>query len=345
MKITSSQVSLRAASKSSLTASRQQTLLINGRNTNPDRPENALDAATATRLRALNSALTQQKQAKKTDAAGKTLSIELTNEDRTKLTLLERMLEMLTGKKVKLLVPKELRLGGAAPSPAPAGTVGLAGFSLQYDSTTTITETQSMHFDARGTVQTADGRTIRFSAQLNLSRSFTQTESIHLRIGNQVDPLVLNFNGGPALGDRTFRFDLDRDGQPDQIAFVGPGSGFLALDGNGNGVIDDGSELFGPTSGDGFGELAAYDGDRNGWIDENDAIYDKLRIWTVDESGERRLLALGVKGIGAIYLGRALADFDLTTAANDTLGTVRSTGVFLKENGGVGTVQHIDLTL
>ncbi len=345
MRITSSQVLLRATSQSSLSASRQQTLLINGRNLNPEGTTDALDAATATRLRALNSALAQQKQAQKTESTGQALTVELSDEDKTKLTLLERMLEMLTGKKIKLLVPKELKLGGTAPSPAPTGTVGLAGFSLQYDSTTTITETQAMHFDARGTVQTADGRTIRFTAQLNLSRSFTQTESIHLRIGTQADPLVLNFTGAPVLGERTFRFDLDRDGQADQIAFVGPGSGFLALDGNDNGVIDDGSELFGPTSGDGFAELAAYDGDRNGWIDENDAIYDNLRIWTVDESGQRQLLALGMKGVGAIYLGRALADFDLNTTANDTLGTVRSTGVFLKENGGVGTVQHIDLTV
>lgn len=56
------------------------------------------------------------------------------------------------------------------------------------------------------------------------------------------------------------------------------GSGFLALDRNQNGVVDDGSELFGTQSGDGFAHLALYDQDSNGWIDANDPVFDKLRI-------------------------------------------------------------------
>lgn len=62
-----------------------------------------------------------------------------------------------------------------------------------------------------------------------------------------------------SLTERDFAFDIDLDGHADQIAFVGTGSGFLALDRNGDGEINDGSELFGPESGDGFAELAAYD--------------------------------------------------------------------------------------
>ena len=54
---------------------------------------------------------------------------------------------------------------------------------------------------------------------------------------------------------------------------LGSGSGFLALDKNGNGKIDDGSELFGTKSGDGFADLAEYDSDGNGWIDEKGRVY------------------------------------------------------------------------
>jgi hypothetical protein len=43
------------------------------------------------------------------------------------------------------------------------------------------------------------------------------------------------------------------------------------------GRIDSGSELFGPATGSGFGELAALDGDGNGWIDENDDAFARLR--------------------------------------------------------------------
>lgn len=74
------------------------------------------------------------------------------------------------------------------------------------------------------------------------------------------------------------------------------------MDINGDGKINDGNELFGPKSGNGFSDLAAFDEDGNGWIDENDFVYDKLRIWTKDKYGNDSLLAIGKKGIGAIYL-------------------------------------------
>lgn len=67
--------------------------------------------------------------------------------------------------------------------------------------------------------------------------------------------------------------------------------------------IDDGRELFGPQTGNGFEELAGYDSDNNGWIDENDPIYNNLQIWQHDEYGNSTLIAVGKAGVGAIYLG------------------------------------------
>ena len=114
---------------------------------------------------------------------------------------------------------------------------------------------------------------------------------------------------------------------------------------NNDGVVNNGSELFGPQSGNGFSELAEYDGDGNGWIDENDDVYDKLRIWTKDENGNDKLLALGQKGIGAIYLGNVNTDFALKNSQNQLQGEISRTGIFLNENGSAGTIQHIDLAL
>ena len=42
-------------------------------------------------------------------------------------------------------------------------------------------------------------------------------------------------------------------------------------------------------SGDGFQDLAGYDQDGNGWFDENDAVYDKLQVWSKDADGTDRL--------------------------------------------------------
>ena len=81
-----------------------------------------------------------------------------------------------------------------------------------------------------------------------------------------------------------------------------------------------------------------------GWIDENDPIFDKLRIWTKDANGKDILCALGKAGVGAIYLGNAQTDFSLNSSRdNSTNALIRKTGIFLYENGSCGTVQHVDL--
>lgn len=270
--------------------------------------------------------------------------LELTPEEKLKIRLIESMLEFLSGKKVKIKIPKlpykELS------QPLQQIQNQSADWGLRYDFRETRFEHEQVSFQAAGQVKTADGRTIDISVQLNMSRTFYSHQSISIRAGDAVltDPLVVNFDGpAAALTERNFQFDLDCDGKPDQISFVRPGSGFLALDRNGDGVINDGSELFGPQTGNGFLELAAYDEDGNGWIDEADEIFDCLRIWTRDAQGNEVLFALGEKGIGAIYLGYADTQFSMRDSHNQENGQLRSTGIFLRENGGVGSIQQVDL--
>lgn len=162
-----------------------------------------------------------------------------------------------------------------------------------------------------------------------------------------VDPLVINLDCAVAeVKDMKFYFDLDADGEEEEISELGAGSGYLALDKNGDGVINDGSELFGTKSGDGFADLAAYDVDKNGWIDEADEVFSKLKIWTKDEHGENKLLDLKEAGVGAIYLGSADTRFSLNNEeTNATNAVIRKTGVYLREDGTAGTVQHVDLAL
>ncbi|MDA3847001.1 MAG: hypothetical protein PF505_10755 [Vallitaleaceae bacterium] len=59
-------------------------------------------------------------------------------------------------------------------------------------------------------------------------------------------------------------FDITSSGNPTQMSFVKSGSGFLSIDKNQDGIINDGTELFGPATGNGFLELAAFDDDENG---------------------------------------------------------------------------------
>ncbi len=208
-------------------------------------------------------------------------------------------------------------------------------------------EQESVSFASKGKVTTADGREISFNVEVGMSREFMQyyREEYDIAHFQRVcDPLVINLNSDVAsLSDQKFMFDIDADGKQDEISMLGAGSGYLALDKNDDGVINDGSELFGPKSGNGFADLAEYDEDGDGWIDEDDDVWSKLKVWCKDETGKDVLLSLREAGVGAIGLQNQTTDFALNNAENVSQGYLRSTGVFLYENGNVGTVQHLDL--
>lgn len=226
-----------------------------------------------------------------------------------------------------------------------AGTGKINIRVLNYSHEVVQVEREDTTFSTVGTVRTSDGREIQFNVNVGMSREFQQ--HYQSRVGEAFvfcDPLVINLDTDVTeLSDQTFYFDIDGDGELDEISGMGPGSGYLALDKNGDGVINDGKELFGTSSGNGFADLAAYDEDGNGWIDENDAVWDKLKIWCKDENGEDVLYRLSDKGVGAICLQNVATDFTLKGQGGRTQGAIRSSGIFLYENGAAGTIQHLDM--
>jgi hypothetical protein len=256
------------------------------------------------------------------------------------MQLLQRMLEAMTGRHIKRL---EKSHGDDAP-----GQAQRVGWGMEYERHESHYEAEITTFSAEGVIKTADGKQISFSLELAMSREYYEETSVSLRAGDALlkDPLVINFAGSAAqLTDTKFAFDIDSDGTQDNISFVGPDSGFLALDRNANGTIDNGSELFGTQSGNGFADLAAYDSDGNLWIDENDAVFADLRVWSKDASGQDNLSTLAQSGVGALYLGNVTTPFSLNTATNQNLGLLRATGVYLNENGTAGTLQQVDLAV
>lgn len=287
---------------------------------------------------------------------GNSYELEFTDEENFKLSLLEKMLSAILGKEFKIKIPRKIEIDQQQQpilimpgnnQKAPEAQVRL-GWGFAYDYHETYRESEKLSFETKGIVQTADGRKIDFQINLNMSREFFRQSSIQIREGDAqlCDPLVINYEGIPSgLTNTKYSFDLDCDGTEDQISFTNPGSGFLSIDLNNDGKINDGSELFGPQTGNGFEELAEYDLDQNGWIDENDAVFDKLRIWTKDKNGKDALFALGQKGVGAIYLGNVAAEFGVKNSENELLGQAQKAGIFLREDGTPGVVQQIDLVV
>lgn len=150
-------------------------------------------------------------------------------------------------------------------------------------------------------------------------------------------------------------FDLDGDGEGEHIAWLatGSGDGWLALDRNGNGTIDNGSELFGnftpqPPCAEphGYRALAAYDiesngGDGDGVITAGDAVYSALRLW-LDANGDGGsqshelfpLASLGVLSVGLDYVTAERRDRHGNRLRYASLvrlqrGTTQSVDVFL----------------
>ncbi len=271
-----------------------------------------------------------------------------------RISLIKALVERFSGREIELMKPSDLEPKVepmAVPSQGEgaevAGAEASEGWGLVYDYYESYEEQESTHFQASGKVLTADGEEIAIDIELGMSRSFQSEIQINLRAGDALkDPLVVNYAGNAAeLTQRRFDFDLDLDGRLDQMAVLRSGSAYLALDRNQDGRINDGSELFGPTSGSGFAELAEHDGDSNGWIDENDAIYQRLRLWSREEDGSDRLIGLGQAGIGAVYLGHVETPFLLKDAENNLQGKISDTGLFLREDGSSGTVQELDLVV
>lgn len=275
-----------------------------------------------------------------------------------RIMLIKLMVEMLTGHRIKLMSVGNLHADTPqleSPAPPEQATTQAeqkppprAGFGIEYDRHEQRTETEQTTFHADGVVHTSDGKEIKFTIDLSMARSFSQQTDVSIRAGDGVkkDPLVINFNGTAAqLQSQHFSFDLNGDGKAVDVPMLAGNSGYLALDLNGNGTIDSGKELFGAKTGNGFAELAAYDSNGNGWIDENDPAFKNLRIWTPAGDGGGSLQTLQERGVGALFLGQQSTPFALKDSANNELGAVRATGAYVMENGGVGTLQQIDLVV
>ncbi|GMV98983.1 MAG: hypothetical protein AMXMBFR84_01230 [Candidatus Hydrogenedentota bacterium] len=178
--------------------------------------------------------------------------------------------------------------------------------------------------------------------QIQLEFEFTSVEVTQGKV-QESDPIVFDLDGdGIELTNyrNGANFDLLGSGAAVRTGFVNGGDAFLALDRNGNGTIDDGTELFGDQRGaaHGFEELRKLDSNNDGRIDRNDEKYGDLRLWRDDGDGsteEGELISLKDAGVSTIDLGYTNIN-EKTSGGNRLTQTAK----FYYEDGRNGRVAN-----
>jgi hypothetical protein len=265
------------------------------------------------------------------------------------ISLLKRLIERLTGRRLNFYIPDTSFEGNSEVQvKEQSAQTNPPDFGMSLDYSSTVHESETLSFTASALINTSDGRQIEVDLNINYARELEINQSFSLRAGQALkDPLVLNFSGNSLqLASDTFDFDLDVDGAIDQIPLFQSDTAFLALDKNNDGKINDGSELFGVHSGDGFNDLSQYDSDGNQWIDEADPVFSQLRLFRVGSDGQQQLISLNDKGVGAIYLNKVATPFQLRDRQDNHLsGVLKSSGLYLQESGEAGSIQQLDLAI
>ncbi len=327
---------------------RQQTLSVDLRDDRPAAPAAAASSAPTGQVN-----VTPPPATPAPAAPAKTAQMPVADNEAPaspRLQLLKTIVEQLTGREIQLSAGFQPGSPDSAPAadppPSPAGEPAPPPFGLRLSLQQQWQEQERTSFSARGTVHTRDGRQLNFTLDLAMQREHVHETNLTLTAGALRDPLVINYAGQAAeLTQDKFAFDLTGDGSNESISTLTRGSAFLAHDRDHNGRIDNGGELFGAATGNGFAELARHDQDGNGFIDAGDPIYTELRLFEPDSQGRQTLTRLQDRDIGAIFLGHADTPFALTDSDNQQHGRIARTGIYLQQTGKVGTVQHVDLAV
>ena len=163
-----------------------------------------------------------------------------------------------------------------------------------------------------GSDKSQDG-SVTISFQLEFEFAFSGSVQFSQEGVQQSDPILFDLDGdGFELThySKGAQFDILGSGQQVTTAFVTGGDAFLAIDRNGNGLVDSGLELFGDQRGarNGFEELRKLDSNGDGVVNAKDRDFDKLRLFRdngngVTEPGE--LVSLADAGIREVSLDYA----------------------------------------
>ncbi len=238
----------------------------------------------------------------------------------------------------------------APPVAAATSAEAAAESNAAVGSSTSGTITTGQQSQALTTEEMSASLARRNSYELNLK--FRQNTSVEERIGisleelgiKKVDPLVLDLDGkGIQLTEagKGAIFDVTADGKLDSTAWVKGNTALLTYDRNGNGVVDNGSELFGDQNGaaNGFEELSKHDANGDRKITILDPIFKALKLYR-DLNGDGKmgknefsnLSELGIKALNLNFM---------RTSADINGNSLILNGSFEREDGSTGQLADV----
>lgn len=238
----------------------------------------------------------------------------------------------------------------AAPAAAEASVEASAESNAVVSSSTSGNITTGRQSQALTTEEMSASLARRNSYELNLK--FRQNTSVEERIGisleelgiKKVDPLVLDLDGkGIQLTEagKGAIFDVTADGKLDSTAWVKGNTALLTYDRNGNGVVDNGSELFGDQNGaaDGFEELGKYDTNGDRKITILDPIFKALKLYR-DLNGDGKMSKNEFSSLSELGIKALNLNF-MRTSADINGNSLILNGSFEREDGSTGQLADV----
>jgi hypothetical protein len=160
--------------------------------------------------------------------------------------------------------------------------------------------------------------------------------------------MVLNYGrDSVAIRDKEFNYDFDQDGNAERLNNIELGSIFLGIDRNKDGKVNNASELVGNKSKAAFEELKEYDKNGDGWINQDDDIWNDLRAFKkIDHANvgdiDMSLDALGIKGIS---LDSSEVGTTLTNPNGEDVGNIAQRAALQMSDGRLQSAESINLDI
>lgn len=145
-----------------------------------------------------------------------------------------------------------------------------------------------------------------------------------------LSPLVVDLDrdGIVTRHDVSVDFDVDADGSLESLGWIDEGDAWLVIDHNGNGLIDDGAELFGEgtrlsdgsRAEHGFAALAELDLNGDSFVDAAEMLAAGVQLWLDDGDGLTQPGELVAPAdAGLVALGTSFVERDTRDAAGNWL--------------------------